>query len=49
MFEEELKNDIFANSPIGATMQDGSKRERSTFNLVRRRIKIIETKLLHIS
>ena len=29
MFEEELKNDIFANSPIGATMQDGGKRERS--------------------
>jgi len=29
MFEEELKNDIFTNSPIGATMQDGGKRERS--------------------
>ena len=29
VFEEELKNIIFANSPIGTTMQDGGKRERS--------------------
>ena len=28
MFEEELKNDIFTDSPIGTTMQDGGKRER---------------------
>jgi len=32
VFEEELKNDIFANSPMGATMQDGGKRERSIDN-----------------
>ena len=30
VFEEELKNNIFTNSPIGATMQDGGKRERSS-------------------
>jgi len=29
VFEEELKNDIFANSLIGTTIQDSDKRERS--------------------
>ena len=29
VFEEELKNDIFTDSPIGATMQDGGKRKEA--------------------